>query len=357
LPKNYFYAVHKNKIFMQYRPKKLIFLGTPEFAVPSLKKLIESQEIEVLALVTQPDKAVGRKQIIMPSPTKAVAMEYKIPVFQPEKISQEKNLIEELKAFKADVLVTVAYGQILKENILNLAPLGVINLHASLLPQYRGPAPINWMIINGEEKAGLTSMQTELGIDTGPVLLKSSTEIGPEENAEELSSRLSVLGADLLLQTLFGLDEIKAEKQTELPPELAHTQLAPFMSKKLGEIDFKKEFLELGSANPRQASFKVVLKNSAKNIHNLIRGTYPWPGAFFIYKDSKIILIKSRLLSTEKTYEKLGKIIDSSKKNKSISIACQEGVLELLELKPEGKKLMTAYDWFNGLQAGNSRVL
>lgn len=342
--------------FIRYRPKKIIFLGTPQFAVPSLKKLIDASEIEVLAVICQPDKPIGRKQIISPPPTKLLALENGIPVFQPEKISKDEDCLEKLKSLKPDLLVTVAYGQILKENVLTLAPLGVINLHASLLPKYRGPAPINWMIINGEKIVGLSTMQTESGIDTGPMLLKASSELGPEENAEELSERLSRIGASLLLETLLEYENIKAEAQPELSQEESHCQLAPFMNKKLGEIDFKKEFLELSSANPRQHDFKVVLKNSAMNIHNLIRGTYPWPGAYFMHKNTKIIILKTRVGDSTSPKKPSGTIIETSKTNNSILVSCQEGTLEIFSLKPEGKKEMTAYEWFNGLQE-NSKVL
>lgn len=339
---------------------KVVFLGTPEIAVPSLQKLIDAPDIEVLAVITQPDKPVGRKQVITPPPIKVLAKENQIPVFQPERISKDLELVEHLKSLNPDVLTTVAYGQILRENILKLAPYGVVNLHVSLLPKYRGPAPINWMIINGEDTVGVCTMNTVLEVDAGDVLMTAKSRLGENESAQDLAERMSFTGADLLLETLQNIKDITPQEQVYPEDHNPETSLAPFMDKKLGEIDFGKTELIYKSANPKQSSFKVTKKNSAQNIHNLVRGTYPWPGAYFWHKDQKIIILRTEvdkdcdLLNTAEL--SAGQIVKIDKQEESFSIATQEGILKFLELKPQGKGAMSATAWLNGahLQAMDS---
>jgi len=344
---------------------KVVFFGTPAFSVPSLKKLIEADNIEVLALITQPDKAVGRKQVITPPPTKVLAEEHGIPVFQPEKLnaviaseasqsSPNESMIDTLRRFNPDFIVTCAYGQILKKNILDIAP--VINVHASLLPEYRGPAPINWMLIHGETRVGVTTMLSDEGIDTGDILLKSEIEIDENTKADKLTETLSELGSELLIKTLNEFKAIKPEKQSHSPnPEKT---LAPFMDKKLGEINFSAETFTLGSANPKQAEFKIVMKNSAKNIHNLIRGTYPWPGAYFMRNGEKIIITDSEVCHRE-THEvsrgdlhannfRAGQITSINKQDGSFNIQTQDGELSIKKLKAQNKSELQSVSWLNG---------
>lgn len=321
---------------------RIIFLGSPDFALPSLEALINAEDIEVLALITQPDKPVGRKQILTAPPTKILALENEIKVYQPDKISQDQELIKIVKNLKPDFLVTAAYGQILKTNILEIAP--VINLHASLLPEFRGPAPINWMIIHGDTKAGLSTMLTDIGVDTGDILLKQETDLFPSDNAETLTKRLAQMGAPLLLKTLREFKSIKAIKQSDLN---SPRQLAPFMDKALGQISFVAKEMVLGSANPKQSDFNFVQKNSAANIHNLIRATYPWPGAYFMIDDQKIIILETQI-SDQVSKETPGTIVGSDKQKGSITVQTQDGLLEILKLKPQGKSEMRAYDWLNG---------
>ena len=343
---------------------RVIFMGTADFAVPALNKLISHPGFEVLGLITQPDKPVGRKQIITAPATKLVAIEHGLPCWQPEKISTDEALIIELKSLKPDLLITAAYGQILKQNILDLAPRGVINLHASILPQYRGPAPINWMIIHGESEVGVSTMQTDAGVDTGDILLTASTKLTENETALELGERLALLGADLLIETLEKLDTITPSKQD--PSSVAAEKLiAPFMDRKLGEIDFSAEHLMLGSASPRQADFKVTLPNTAQNIHNLVRGTQAWPGACFYHppsrqgetpsnhKGKKIAIVETRVV--EAPLRSAPNItpgtIEACKEDDSILISCQNNtLLKILKVKPEGKNAMPALQWLLGLK-------
>jgi len=325
---------------------KVFFLGTPEFAVGSLESLIKASNIEVLAVITQPDKAVGRQQLIIPPPIKVLAQQHQIPVFQPEKINLDQDLIELIKNSKPDFLITVAYGQIIKQELLNIAP--IINVHASLLPDYRGPAPINWSLIHGETEVGVSTMLTDLGVDTGDILLKAAITIDQEINAAQLAEQLAKLGADLLIETLNRFQSIKPEKQTASLD--SNKQLAPFMDKKLGEIDFRAKNLILRSANPKQSDFQVVKENSAINIHNLVRATYPWPGTYFFYEGKKVILLESKLPADKSAGTlQLGQI-SINKEAQSFSIQTQNGLLEIIKLKPEGKQEMFAYQWINGLR-------
>lgn len=346
---------------------KVVFFGTPDFAVPSLNKLIEADNIEVLALVTQPDKAVGRKQIITPPPTKVLAEKHGIPVFQPENVSKwiaTSSSSSFPRNDEIDLIVTCAYGQILKQNVLDIAP--VINVHASLLPEYRGPAPINWMLIHGDKTVGVTTMLSDTGIDTGDILLKTETEIASEVKADELTKKLSELGSELLIKTLNEFKEIKPEKQeTSSNPEKA---LGPFMDKRLGEINFQAESFTLGSANPRQSDFKVVKKNTAENIYNLFRGTYPWPGAYFMRGEQKIIILdcevshchceedevrRGNLLNNN---YKPGQITSINKEEGSFNVQTQEGELIIKKLKAQGKSELQSISWLNGyrLNIGDS---
>jgi len=360
---------------------RTVFLGTADFACPALEQLIAHADIEVVALITQPDKPVGRKQIITPPPPKVIAAKHGIKVYQPEKISQDLVLVEELRALKPDFLVTAAYGQILKQNVLDIAP--VVNLHASLLPKYRGAAPINWMIIHGEREVGVTTMLSDAGIDTGMVLLKSSTILGENENALELTERLAMMGAELLVETLVSFKSITplVQDASQVPPGQL---LAPFMDRKLGAIDFMATEMVLGSANPRQADFRVVLANNAENIHNLVRGTYPWPGAYFMHDGKKISVLETAMVpshseafsvhhdatkdTSSRTAERRGDphaITDGllrrsaprndlkftvNKQEESLMVSCYDGsLLRVLKVKPEGRNEMTAAAWFNGI--------
>jgi methionyl-tRNA formyltransferase len=360
---------------------RLVFFGTPEFAVPALNLLINSNDIEVLAVITQPDKPVGRKQILTAPPVKDIALKYGIPVFQPEKLNLDELLFKTLSDLKPDALVTVAYGQILKENYLNLSPLGVINLHASLLPKYRGPAPINWMLINGEKEIGVSTMLSDAGVDTGPILLSSEMLYLENETAQELTLRMSHFGADLLLSTLLKLNfnkqqnnknaEIgmlgqpfnegqefsKGEVQRGFTELAVFEQLAPFMTKDLGLIDFFSPELHFSSPNSKQAFFKFSKPNSAENIHNLVRGTYPWPGAYFMFRGEKVAILETTVANEELKSPDPGTIVKVNHKEGFIWVQAFDGILQINKLKPSGKAEMKASDCLNGFRLKEGDLL
>ncbi|MBR4242003.1 MAG: methionyl-tRNA formyltransferase, partial [Eubacterium sp.] len=252
---------------------KIVFMGTPDFAVPCLEKLNKSNN-EVVGVFSQPDKPVGRKQILTPPPVKAYAIENGIPVFQPEKLKDGKAL-EIIRKLSPDIIVVVAYGRILPKEILTAAKYGCINVHASLLPKYRGAAPIQWAVINGEEKTGVCVMQMDEGLDTGDILLVRECSIGENETSAELFDKLSLIGADALLETLSLIESgnIKPIKQPE-----GDFGYAKMITKELCPIDWNK---------------------SAREVHNLIRGLQTWPVATTVI-NSKTVKIHKSILSDVK---------------------------------------------------------
>jgi methionyl-tRNA formyltransferase len=240
-------------------PLKLVFCGTPAFAVPSLRALFADSYFQVAAVVTQPDRPRGRGKKTASSPVKDAALEAGVPVYQPEKIKSESSL-DYFKRLAPDVVVIIAYGQIIPAALIAIPRLGWINLHGSLLPKYRGAAPINWAIINDEKVTGLTTMRIDAGLDTGPMLLKYQTGIGPDETAQDLYARLAEAGAPLMAETLKKLDQGEI---TPTPQDNSQASLAPPLKKEDGRIDW---FLP------------------APKIYNRIRGLQPWPGAFTTFR-------------------------------------------------------------------------
>jgi methionyl-tRNA formyltransferase len=240
-------------------PLKLVFCGTPAFAVPSLRALLADSYFQVAAVVTQPDRPRGRGKKTASSPVKDAALQAGVPVYQPEKIKSESSL-DYFKRLAPDVVVIIAYGQIIPASLIAIPRLGWINLHGSLLPKYRGAAPINWAIINGEKVTGLTTMQIDAGLDTGPLLLKYQTGIGPDETAPDLYGQLAEAGAPLIAETLKKLDQGEI---TATPQDNSQATLAPPLKKEDGRIDW---FLP------------------APKIYNRIRGLQPWPGAFTTFR-------------------------------------------------------------------------
>lgn len=313
---------------------KVIFLGTPEFAIPSLEKLINWPACEVVAVVTQPDRPAGRGKNIFPPPTKIVANRYSIPVFQPEKLSRAPDVVQSMKDLCPDVLVTVAFGQILKKDVLTMAKYGVVNVHGSLLPKYRGAAPINWAIIEGESTTGITTMLSDPGIDTGAMLLTRSVRLGQDTNAEELAEILSYTGADLLIETL---EKLNSGHLNAIAQNDAGATYAPRLDKGLGNIDW---------------SFP------ASRIHNLVRGLTPWPGTYSYFDSQPVKIIKTALSQDcDPQKNEPGSVI---KKGNKILVACgQDGQeqLELLEVKPANKSSMPAAAWANGLRSHSTIIL
>ena len=294
---------------------KVIFMGTPEFAVPCLEKLTDFAE--VVLVVTQPDKPKGRGHKLQPSPVKIFAEKNSIPVFQPQKIKLPEA-VAELKKFPADLIVVVAFGQILSQEILDFPKFGAINVHASLLPKYRGAAPIEWCLINGEKITGITTMKMDAGLDTGDMLLKSEVEISEEMILPELREKLQEVGAEILIETLEKIqrDELKPVKQDD-----ALSNYAPMIKKDTGKIDWKK---------------------SAREIHNLVRGLYG--GAFAVLKEEKIKIWRTKI-SAEKINLKSGEI---KIVGKNFFVGTGEGVLEILEIQAPSAKKMFAADFLRG---------
>lgn len=298
---------------------KTIFMGTPDFAVPTLEKLIINHE--VAGVFTQPDKPKGRGQLMQFTPVKGMAIEHGIPVYQPIKLKNDREAIEEIKRINPDVIVVVAYGQILPKEILDIPRLGCINVHASILPGLRGAAPINWSIIKGFKTTGVTTMLMAEGLDTGDMLLKSEIEIGENETAGELHDRLMVIGGELLIKTLEGMEkgEIIPEKQRD---ELS--SYAPMLSKELGHINWDDD---------------------SKDIYNLIRGVSPWPGAYSFYKGRMIKIWKASLKNGLENNEP-GKVMNVKKDG--IEIACRHGSIIIKEIQEVGSKRMDIASYLNG---------
>ncbi len=291
---------------------RVIFMGTPEFAVPSLKMLYETQEI--ICVVTQPDKPKGRGQRLLPSPVKIFAQEKNLPILQPKKI-KSPEVVDELKKLRADLIVVVAFGQILSQEILDLPKFGCINVHASLLPKYRGAAPIEWSLINGEKITGVTTMQMDAGLDTGAMLLKTEVQISEEMILPELREKLCTAGAALLSETLKNLENIQPVKQDD-----SLSNYAPMLKKDTGKIDWNK---------------------SAREIHNLVRGLYG--GAFTIFDNQKYKIWRTKIFNNEKL--SAGEIKISGKK---FLVGTGEGVLEILEIQAPNAKKISAADFING---------
>ena len=295
---------------------RLVFLGTPAFAAPSLERLAAVGRSPLL-VVTQPDRPLGRGLREAMSPVKEVALRLGIPVAQPERV-RRPEAVEMLRSLAPDVMVVVGYGQIIPQSVIDIPRLGIVNVHSSILPKYRGAAPAQWAIANGETRTGITTMRIDAGLDTGDILLARETEIGPEETAVELNARLAVLGADLLIETLDGLEagRIVPRKQ-----DSAQATLAPLLKKEDGRIDWRQ---------------------SAESIHNRIRGLQPWPGAYTTFRGQTLHIWRAKA--------KVGQALSPGNLLgfKPLTVACGAGALELGEVQLEGRRRMSAADFANG---------
>ena len=291
---------------------KIVFMGTPEYAVNTLNALIKDGH-EVAAVFCQPDKPVGRKQILTPPPVKVCALEHNIPVFQPNTLRDGKAY-EILKEINPEVIVVVAYGKILPKEILDLPKYGCVNGHASLLPKYRGSAPIQYAILCGETETGVTTQLMDEGIDTGDILETVTTKIGEEETAEELFDRLAVLSADLMISTL---EKLEKGEITPTPQNQNEATYAPIIKKEMAKLDFTK---------------------TAADIHNAVRGYYSWPCAFFMLNGKRIKVLSAKL--GDKTTKNSGTVIANGEE---LVIACGDNTsIRLLSVQPEGSKPMTS---------------
>ena len=290
---------------------KAVFMGTPDFAVGTLEELIHSRH-EVAAVVTQPDKPKGRGKAMQFPPVKEVAVRENIPVYQPRRV-RDPEFIKILKEIDPDVIVVVAFGQIIPQEIIDLPKYGCINVHGSILPKYRGAAPIQWAVIDGEKESGVTTMQMDAGIDTGDMLLKTIIPLEKEETGGSLFEKLSTAGAKLLIETLEKLEEgsIVPEKQGESP-----TPYAKMLTKEMGDLDWKKD---------------AVL------LEQLIRGLNPWPSAY-THLNGKTLKIWSAEVEERETKEKPGTVVEVNKKE--LKVQTGKGILSLKEVQIEGKKRM-----------------
>lgn len=295
---------------------RIVFMGTPDFAVPSLQALIDAGH-DVCAVYTQPDKPQGRKQILTAPPVKTLALEHDIPVFQPNTLKNEDEQAR-LRELAPEVIIVVAYGKLLPKAVLDIPPHGCINVHGSLLPRWRGAAPIQWAVIAGDEMAGVTTMQMAEGLDTGDMLLTYETKVGEKETAGELFDRLAQSGAELLTQTLVKLDEI-----TPRPQDDAQSCYAHMLDKQMAVIDWSK---------------------SSHEIDCLIRGLNPWPIALTTLSGERL-----KVFAAEKAAGngEPGTVLEADPK-KGLTVACGEGALKLIEIQLVGGKRMKATDFLRG---------
>jgi methionyl-tRNA formyltransferase len=302
---------------------RIVFFGTPAFAVPSLNALLQSGE-EIVAVVTQADKRRGRNRTPSPPPVKEFAMHHDIRILQPAKI-KDPAFLNELFPMRPEIIIVVAYGKILPPSILILPPYGCINVHASLLPKYRGAAPIQWALMNGEKKTGVTTMLMDEGLDTGAVILQEETEIADEDNAETLSKRLSDIGASLLVKTMQGLKNSSLKPM----PQSGTPSYAPPLKKENGRIDWSK---------------------GAAEIFNFVRGMYPWPCAYCHFRQERIKITRVRVINGSGIPGRVEKV-----SKEELIVGTGKERLSIIELQPEGKRPMAAGAFLQGrrIQEGN----
>jgi methionyl-tRNA formyltransferase len=329
---------------------KIVFFGTPQFAVPTLEKLLNHPDVQILAVVTQPDKRRERGNKLTPSPIKTLALAHNLPVWQPDRVKKDVETLNQLKQLNADVFVVIAYGQILSKKILNMPKLGCINVHGSILPQYRGAAPIQWSIYNGEKETGITTMLMDAGMDTGDMLLKATTPIELLDNAQNLSDKLAVMGADLLIETLFKLE---SQEIKPIPQDNSLATYASLIQKEDYNLDWSKTSIQL---------------------HNQIRGFYP--NCITTFRNQPLKIIGAVPLTTayihelpQQWVEKIHKIPDlltlSGQPGEVVSIVkgigaivqTGEGLLLLSEVQLTGKRPQSGWDFVNGTRLTVSEVL
>lgn len=311
---------------------RVVFMGTPDFSVPTLEKIIEAGH-EVIGVVTQPDKAKGRGKKVLFPPVKEKALEHNLPVYQPKR-ARDPEFIGQMRDLNPDVMVVVAFGQILPKALLDIPKYGCINVHASLLPKYRGAAPIQWAVIRGEKVSGVTTMQMDVGLDTGDMLMKTEVALAEDETGGSLHDKLSVLGGELLVETLRGIEAgtIRPEKQDDSQAG----EYARMLDKALGKIDFSMP---------------------AGEIERLIRGLNPWPSAYTFYHGKTMKLWKAEVVSANDGGEAAapGQILSVDKKG--FTVQTGEGALRILELQMEGKKRMDAGAFLRGCPMAAGEIL
>lgn len=294
---------------------RIVFMGTPDFAVPSLQRLLDDG-YEIAGVFTQPDKPKGRGYKLAPPPVKELALQHQLPVFQPEKM-KDGTALGILQELAPELIVVVAFGRLLPKEILELPRYGCVNVHGSLLPKYRGAAPVQWSVLNGDQTAGVTTMYMAEGLDTGDMILSRSVEVGPDETSGELYARLADLGADALSETVRLIAKGEAPRT---PQDDTASCYAPMLTKELARIDFTK---------------------SAAEVLNLVRGMNPWPVAHTLLGGKLLKVYRARIVDGSGA---LGCVVDSHR----LIVACSNGAVELLEIQAEGSKRMLAADYLRG---------
>lgn len=300
---------------------RILFMGTPDFAAASLEALLKS-EYEICAVFSQPDKPKGRGHRLQPTPTKELAEQYQVPVYQPATL-RDAAVQQQIRDLCPDVIVVVAYGKLLPKEVLEIPPLGCINVHGSLLPKYRGAAPIQWAVLKGEEKTGVTTMYMAEGMDTGDIILTAETDIGEDETSGQLFDRLKDLGADLLITTLHQLE---AGTVPRIVQDDTKVTLAPMLKKEMAEIDWTK---------------------SAREIVNLVRGMNPWPCAFTKFESKKLKIFKVHMINLKGPPGAL------SAQNGELIVYTGDGAVIIDELQPENGKRMSGKSFLPGHPLGN----
>ncbi len=317
----------------------IVFMGTPDFAKESLKCLVEAKH-NILAVVTNPDKPQGRGMKMVGSPVKEYALEQNLTIYQPEKVRNNTEFIEQIKALKPDVICVVAYGKILPQELLDIPELGCINVHGSLLPQYRGAAPIQWAILNGDKKTGITTMYMDAGMDTGDMILKQEVEIDENETTGELWNKLTKIGGGLLVKTVDLIEQGIAprEKQGE------NYTMAPMLSKEMAKIDWENQ--------------------TANQIKNLVRGLNPIMGAYTFFEGKKLKFWKVKVISKQELLEKFPDLKEYAYKINDIEagtilfanpkqgmlVKAKDGIIDVLEIQAENAKKMSTSDFLRGIK-------
>ena len=305
---------------------KIVFMGTPEIAVPSLKALVENG-FDIPLVITQPDKPKGRGQAVQYPPVKEYALTAGLEVYQPEKIKNNTEVTEKLKSISPDFFAVVAYGKILPQDVLDIPKIAPVNVHFSLLPKYRGPAPVNWAIMNGEEETGVDTMLMDAGMDTGDILLTAKTPI-LKKNAGELADELAVTGAELLIKTLNEFESITPVKQDD-----NKATKAPMMNKDMGLIDWAQD---------------------TSQIERMIRAFTPWPASYSMLDSKKVKIFKSDVVESNHNAA-AGTVINIEKE--SFTVACGSNALKILELQLEGKKRMDTKSFLAGYKLEKGSLL
>ena len=303
---------------------KIVFMGTPDFAKESLEAVYNAGH-EILAVVTNPDRPKGRGMKLVASPVKEFALEKNLKIYQPEKVKNNVEFIEKIKRFKPDVICVVAYGKILPKEILEISKFGCINVHGSLLPQYRGAAPIQWAVLNGDKTTGITTMYMDTGMDTGDMILKEKIEIGEDDTTGDVWEKLSKIGANLLVKTLKQIEEGTAPRI----PQGTDFSMAPMLDKEMSKIDWKNK--------------------DAKQIKNLVRGLNPIMGTYSYLNGKKIKIWKVDVVEANSEDTKNGTVLKSDSKD-GLYIKAKDGVIKVLEIQGENAKRMNVQDFLRGNQ-------